>query len=306
VTLEHDPSFTPQRRRAALRPSGFRPLLNGEAARDRTLVSTCLDLWEKEGFTQVSPIQVDAADTLLADKSDQLRQRTFRFMDPASGDMLALLPDVTLGIARLAKGELAAAPRPLRLSYEGQAIRVSGSTTRPIRQFGQVGLEVIGADKDTPGQLTALALQSLIELGLDDLHLCLTAPPFAQSLISELGLSPDLAQALDRRDEGKVRALAGDSAPRLLAILAGDLDQEPELQPLKSLASQLSKTFPQVQVRCEPFEQRGFAFQSSPSFAIYSPLYRGELARGGAYALKGDPCFGFTFYRDALLGALAS
>lgn len=304
MTLEHDPSFTAPRRHTALRPAGFRPLLNGEAARDRTLVSTCLNLWETKGFTQISPIQVDWSDTLLAGKSDQLRQRTFRFMDPASGDMLALLPDVTLGIGRLAKGELAAAPRPLRVSYEGQAVRVSGSTTRPIRQFGQVGLEVIDADANAPSLLTALALQSLIELGLSDLHLCLTAPPFAQRLIADLGLGSDVAQALDRRDEGKVRALSGDAAPRLLAILAGELDQEPDLKPLQDLAKTLRTNFSQVQVRCEPFEQRGFAFQSSPSFAIYSPHYRGELARGGAYSLDGEPCFGFTFYRDALLGAI--
>ena len=304
MTLQQKPSFVPPRRHAALRPSGFHPLLKGEAARDRALVSTCFALWEEQGFTQVSPIQVDRADTLFADKKDQLRQRTFRFMDPASGDMLALLPDVTLGIARLAKGELAAEPRPLRLSYEGQAIRVSGSTTRPIRQFGQVGLEVIGADSQTPGQLTALALISLTQLGLDDLHLCLTAPPFAQRLIAELGLSAELARALDRKDEGKVRTLAGEAAPRFLRILAGDLGQEPALQALQQFAGDLDERFPQVQIRCEPFEQRGFAFQSSPSFAIYSSLHRGELGRGGAYSLEGEPCFGFTFYRDALLGTV--
>ena len=61
--------------------------------------------------------------------------------------MLTLLPDVTLGIARLAKGELAEETRPLRLSYEGQALRANGSATRPARQFGQVGVEVIGLNK---------------------------------------------------------------------------------------------------------------------------------------------------------------
>ena len=268
------------------------------------MVSRLLAAWAQAGFEQVAPIQVDEAQILLKNRSAQIANRTFRFMDPASGAMLALLPDVTLGIARLAMGELAQAPRPLRLSYEGQAIRVSGSPSRPARQFGQVGLEVIGSQPDMLKELTGLALKSLSDLGVSGLHLCLVHPPLAHDMISRLGLPSALAAALDRKDEGKIRALAGEQAAHFFAILAGDFSGEPALKPLQELREDLCADFPDVVIRCEPFEQRGFALQTGPSFALYADSFRGELGRGGAYEVNGEACFGFTFYRDALLQTL--
>ena len=289
----------------ALRPLGLSPLLGGAAAADRRLVTRLLDAWEVQGFTQVAPTQIDDAARLLSGQSASVQNRAFRFMDPESGNLLALLPDVTLGIARLAAGELAQAPRPLQLAYEGQAVRVSGSTARPARQVGQVGVEVIGADAQTPLQLISLSLTSLLDLGLKDLHLSLVLPPLATDLIAKTDLGEDkaaaLAEALDRKDEGTIRALAGPAAPIFLDILAGDLDADPALAPLKALQTSLEAKFPDVRVRCEPFEQRGFSIQTGPAFAIYSAGHRGEVGRGGTYVSHGEACFGFTLFRDALL-----
>ena len=299
-----DTSLSKRLAHPALRPAGLTPLLGGDAARDRAYVNRLLDAWAAQGFTQVAPTQIDDAEILLAEQSPEVQNRAFRFMDPQNGTMLALLPDVTLGIARLAAGELAAAARPLRLSYEGQAIRVYGSTARPTRQFGQVGLEVIGADAQTPQALISLALSSLKALGLAELHLCLVFPPLAKALLAARGLPEKLAQALDRKDEGTIRALAGDQAAPLLAILGGELDGEPALQNLKQLQAQLAAAHGDVELRCEPFEQRGFGFQTGPAFAVYSPHFHGEIGRGGAYRSGGEACFGFTLYRDALLATL--
>ena len=301
----------------ALRPEGFRPLIDGKAARDRRLVNTMLDAWEAEGFAQVAPINVDFSDVLLAGHSQGTRSRAFRFMDPASGQMLALLSDVTHGIARLARGELASATRPLKLSYEGQAIRASGSATRPTRQFGQVGVEIIGfnqGNSGTPLEMISLAIKSLQGLGLRSLSLTLVDPPLAETLIeNELpGLSPnqrqDLAQALDRKDEGKIKSLAGSYANQLIGLMRGASAQDPRLVTLTSLKCDLENTFDDAEVRVtiEPFEQRGFAFQAGPSFAIYADKISGELGRGGMYELDGEPCFGFTLYRDTLISALSS
>ncbi len=292
--------MTPEKH-LALRPTGFTPLLNGAAARDRALVNSLLDTWTAAGFHQVSPIQVDDAEILLGNQSRSTQSRAFRFIDPVDGGMLALLPDVTLGIARLAAGELAQAPRPLHLCYEGQAIRTTGSARRPTRQFGQVGLEVMGATAETPRALISLALKALLDLGLDTIHLALVLPPLAAQMITDLNLPRELAQALDRKDEAKIAALAGPETARFLSILAGDFAIEPRLQTLCTLNAQLSQDFPKVQIRCDPFEQSGFAYQSGPSFSLYCPNHQGDLGRGGWYGSAGEDCFGFTLYRDALL-----
>lgn len=289
------------RQHPALRPAGFSPLLGGLATRDRALVNQLLDTWAGQGFTQVAPIQVDEAHTLLGGHSTEVQNRAFRFMDPQSGVMLALLPDVTLGIARLAAGELADAPRPLCLSYEGQAIRAEGSARRSTRQFGQVGLEVIGADDVWARRLMSAAIEALENLHVPDLHMSLVLPPLAGELIAEHSLPRELAQAVDRKDEGQIQVLAGDKSTLFLDILAGDLSGHPALEKLSSLQEDLRAQFPNVKVRCEPFEQRGFALQTGPAFALYSAAHQGELGRGGWYQSGGEACFGFTLYRDALL-----
>ena len=302
----------------ALCPQGFTPLLSHQAAQDRRLVAALLDRWETEGFTQVAPISVDFSDRVFEEKNEGIRARAFRFMDPSDGAMLALLPDVTLGIARLAKGQLGDFPRPLRLSYEGQAIRASGSATRPARQFGQVGIEMIGVEGHI-GQigfdLISLSIKSLYDLGLQQISVTLVDPPFTGQFIDEhlanLSLTQtekqELMQALDRKDEGKIHMLAGKKGPQLIALMSDRESSDPLLTRLFDLKSQLSSVFAgqDLDIGVEPFEQKGFPFQSGPSFALYTKGLRGELGRGGFYKLGDEACFGFTFYRDALLTALA-
>ena len=50
---------------------------------------------------------------------------TFRMMDPVSHRMVGVRADMTPQIARIAATRLAHAPRPLRLSYAGQVLRVT-------------------------------------------------------------------------------------------------------------------------------------------------------------------------------------
>ena len=55
-------------------------------------------------------------------------------------------PDMTVQVARIAVTRLKHEPRPLRLSYGGNVIRVRGNALKPERQFTQVGTELIGVD----------------------------------------------------------------------------------------------------------------------------------------------------------------
>lgn len=314
---QHAPTSPPARAASslhpALRPQGFTPLVGSAAAKDRALVSALLSAWAEQGFEQIAPIQVDEAEILLSDQSSAVQNRTFRFLDPQSGRLLALLSDVTLGVARLAQGELADAPRPLRLSYEGQAIRTQGSPSRPTRQFGQVGVELIGVQPSEISGLIELAISSLHNLGLTDLSLSLALPTFAQACLDSLNLSPAdaqaLAQALDRKDEGKVRTLGGSQADELIDLMTGQASQalasHPALTDLRALAENLTAKFPDLHTTFEPFEQRGFAFQTGPCFALYAKNLSGEVGRGGAYMCGTDASFGFTLYRDSLLAALS-
>ena len=60
--------------------------------------------------------------------------------------MMGVRPDMTVQVARIAVTRLKHEPRPLRLSYGGNVIRVRGGALKPERQFAQVGTELIGVD----------------------------------------------------------------------------------------------------------------------------------------------------------------
>src|SRR5438132_11307259 len=59
--------------------------------------------------------------------------------------MIGVRADMTPQVARIAGTRLLHRPRPLRLSYAGQVLRIKGSQMRPERQIGQAGAELIGA-----------------------------------------------------------------------------------------------------------------------------------------------------------------
>src|SRR3546814_6298198 len=67
--------------------------------------------------------------------------------DVCSSDLrtLALRPDITRQVGRIATSRLAQAPRPLRLCYAGQVVQLRASQLRPAREMLQVGAELIGS-----------------------------------------------------------------------------------------------------------------------------------------------------------------
>src|SRR3546814_13962368 len=69
-----------------------------------------------------------------------------RFTDPVSQRTLALRPDITRQVGRIATSLLAQASRPLRLCYAGQVVKLRASQLRPAREMPPVGAEMIASD----------------------------------------------------------------------------------------------------------------------------------------------------------------
>src|SRR4030095_6786786 len=98
------------------------------------------------GYRAVKPPLVEFEDSLLAGSGAPMGSNMFRVMDPVSQRMLGLRPEMTRQSARIAATRLKKLPRPLRLSYAGEVLRVKGDELRPERQFGQVGAELVGSE----------------------------------------------------------------------------------------------------------------------------------------------------------------
>src|SRR5919198_3818595 len=131
---------------SALLPTGMHDLLPPEAEVEAEIVTQLMKTLAAHGYERVKPPLVEFEETLFAGAGAAMAGAAFRLMDPASHRMIGVRADMTPQIARIAAARLGDVPRPLRLSYAGQVLRVTGSEIRPERQIGQVGAELIGPE----------------------------------------------------------------------------------------------------------------------------------------------------------------
>ena len=126
----------------ALLPEGLRDRLPAQAEAASRVTRALVDTMRAHGYGRVSPPLAEFRETLGGD-DDRTSRDLLRFTDPVSQRTLALRPDITRQVGRIATSLLAKAPRPLRLCYAGQVVKLRASQLRPAREMLQVGAELI-------------------------------------------------------------------------------------------------------------------------------------------------------------------
>ena len=312
----------------ALLPQGLRDLLPPDAAIEAEVVARQMAVLASHGYERVKPPLVEFEDNLLAGAGAAMAKETFRLMDPISQRMIGLRADMTPQVARIATTRLKKAPRPLRLCYAGQVLRVKGSEMRPERQVGQVGAELIGsAEIASDVEAVTLAAAALGASGVGGLSVDLTLPTLVPAVCSALGLDGPVTgtvrAALDHKDAAAVAAVGGRAAVLLGKLLAGagaakkalamlnalDLPAEAAVERarLAAVVEEVHRAAPALTITVDPVENRGFEYHTGVSFTFFARGVRGELGRGGRYRTGnggGEPATGFTLYTDTVLRAL--
>src|SRR4051794_32116041 len=216
----------------ALLPAGLRDLLPPDAETEASAVEALMAVFAAHGYQRVKPPLLEFEDSLLAKSGAAVADQTFRIMDPDSQRMMGLRADTTPQVARIAATRLANAPRPLRLSYAGQCLRVRGTQLAPDRQIAQAGIGLIGCDNPAAdAEIVLVGAEALASVGLTRTSFDLTLPMLVPVLLDEAGLDSAtrtaLARALDRKDAASVAHLAGSLAPTLtdLLLAAGPADR---------------------------------------------------------------------------------
>lgn len=308
----------------ALLPPGLRDLLPPDAETEAAAIEAMGAVFAAHGYERVKPPLLEFEEGLLGGSGAATADVTFRLMDPVSQRMMGLRADITPQVARIAAARLGRSPRPLRLSYSGQVLRVRGSELRAARQFAQAGIELIGADcAEADAEVIAVAAEALAVLGVPAVSFDLMLPTLADELLSPLGLPPEreaaLRHALDRKDAAEVAALAGPIADTLDELLhaAGAADRALEAlaaatlpAPARALADRLAATVaavrgrdPSIRLTADPLEFRGLRYHRNVAFSIFSAVLSDELGRGGGYRAGDEPATGVTLYPDAALTA---
>ncbi len=297
----------------------MRDLLPLEAERRRALARLFIDHVALAGYKLVTPPAFELAEVLerglgALDPSDVLR-----FVEPESGEVAALRPDMTPQIARMVATRLASQPRPIRLSYEGTIVRRRQGRARRHRQVPQAGVELYGAG-GLAGDLEALGLagSSLAQLGLEAAVIDVGHAGIGRALLAPLRDEHALAvsDALAQKDSSRVASLLAASfgeraslSPVAKAIaalpdLSGGGPGEPSgdeviaraeglfegtaaIEPLHELRSlwRAARALPDLapRLRLDLGELRGFAYYTGMIFHLLAEGPGEPIGAGGRY-----------------------
>lgn len=235
---------------------------------------------------------------------------------------LALRPDITRQVGRIATSLLAASPRPLRLCYAGQVVKLRASQLRPAREMLQVGAELIGSDSVAAArEIVTVAIDALEAAGIGPVTIDFTLPDVVDLLAGgPLPVAVDLQQLRDELDAKDAGALAQLGAEAYLPLLraTGPFDQAiadlrafdnsgvlgARIDALEAIAAPIRD---RVTLTLDPTERHGFAYQSWFGFQIFVPGQGDAVGRGGAYAIPvgeaEEAAVGFSLYPDPLIDA---
>lgn len=325
----------------ALLPPGFQDLLPPDSDREAYLTRHIRDLFKSYGYRFVKPPLMEFEGSFTASWMGRgLSETTFRLMDPLSHSMLVLRADITPQIVRLARSRLPNAPRPLRLFYSADSVRVQGGQIRTARQFTQIGCECIGLDSiEADLEICILALLSLKKLDLENITLDLAVPTLVPAILAGMGVDParfdEIKKYLRQKNVRNLDMVAEDQR-RVFEQLLGTVGparsgleklssmallpktEHVNIQRLINLVDRLEEVTEAlglggVTITIDPLETHGFDYHSGFGFTLFSQDIQGELGRGGRYQAvfeasqddatsetTGEPACGFSLYTDNL------
>jgi ATP phosphoribosyltransferase regulatory subunit len=302
----------------------MRDLLPEEARSRRAIARRALERFALYGYSLVTPPAFEFAEVLERGLGTLESADVLRFVEPESGEVAALRPDMTPQIARMIATRLRERPPPFRLSYEGTVLRRTSGRARKSRQIGQVGVELAGLpDEEGDLEVLELARDALTACGLARFTIDLGEAQIVRSLVASHPDARPLLRAVARKDEAEVRDRAKGSALVQLVRLHGGRDAldeargvvrgtpaAPHVERLAALFDAASRRGLGAHLAVDLAEVRGFEYYTGVIFHLYAAGPGDAIGAGGRYdellARFGAPmpAVGFGLDLDRLAWAL--
>jgi ATP phosphoribosyltransferase regulatory subunit len=264
-------------------------------------------VFEAWGFARIVTPVFECADVLERGLGHDARASAIRFVEPGTGEIVALRPDITPQVARLVATRMAEVEGPIRLCYEGAVTRLAGELGQ--RELLQAGIELIDApEPEADAEVLAVAAAALSATRLPEIRLDIGHVAPARHVLGA-PLDGDararLAGALARKDRAGVRAAAR-ALPAPVAALAEALvalwgpaeatlaraaqlpwpdEVRTSLDRLASVVAVLGELAdpPAPVVTVDLGDLRGFDYYTGVRFAGYAGGAPDAVLRGGRY-----------------------
>lgn len=308
-------------------PQGVKDYPPEKAEELRRIEEGLLEEFGRWGYRRVITPLFEYLDPLSMGLGDELKNKVMKFVDPSSGEVVALRPDITPQIGRIVATQLKDHTAPLRLCYNGRVVRFEEKGSGKEREIFQVGCELVGLHSpEADAEIIALGIKSLGKSGIENLVLDIGHTGILRYLLSKTGeFRHEIEEALKKKDPEELSAaIARSRAPKsvkdiilTLPELFGGRDVLTEAKKIKSIRKYVNElesvlgVIDDYQSECdiniELAEIRGFNYYTGVTFEIISRDIPASLVRGGRYdELMGkyghdSPATGFAIDVESLL-----
>lgn len=284
-------------------PQGVKDFGPVRAENLRKIENGLLDEFSRWGYRRVVTPLFEYLDTLSLGIGEDFKHRLMKFVDPHTGEIVVLRPDITPQIGRMVATRLREYHYPLRLCYSGRVVRYEEKGSGKEREVFQLGCELMGleAEEGNP-EIVALSVKSLNLLGLRDITLSLGHMGILNAIFQGAGeVREELVSALAKKDQEQIKNIVepsdipSDIKDVLLCLsdYYGDLgvlrraEKIPSFRPFVEEILSVIEVLGEYDLECDMMvdlvEVKEFDYYTGVTFEILSSASPASLVTGGRY-----------------------
>ncbi len=296
---------------------GMRDLIGEEAQAFTYIIAKARETANLYSFKEVITPHVEPLELLSAKSGEEIRQRMFIFKDLGERQV-ALRPEFTASIARLATTTLKNEPKPLRLFSVGTVYRYDEPQRGRYREFWQSNFELMGSARpEADAEIVLLTNSLMASLGLQGYAFKIGHIGVIRGILSQGGIDEKtqnaVLQRMDKKEydaalklvesekcrgmlEGLIELKGKDwkeTVEQMKTYLAGYEKARVAAENLSEILNLISEST-NLTVTVEPAFARGLEYYTGMIFEVYIPELEIALGGGGRYdrlieAFGGDP-----------------
>jgi histidyl-tRNA synthetase len=283
---------------------GMRDLLPDDAEMLNFVMDKARETAQLYGYREVITPVIEPYELLSAKSGEEIRQRMFTFKD-LGNRTVALRPEFTSSIARLATTALKNEPKPLRTLSVGSVYRYDEPQRGRYREFYQSDFEIIGtSNPEADAEIILLTDHLMKAVGLRNYTFRLGHVGVIRGILSNVDEKTQntILQRMDKKEFDEAFKLV--ESEECLSTLRGSLELKSDdvfktvekikshvegyckavesAEELKSILKLVTEGGCPVQT-VEPAFARGLEYYTGMVFEVYIPELEIALGGGGRY-----------------------
>lgn len=243
-------------------PKGVSDVLWEEAELKFHIETVARDIFRKNGYKMVQTPTFEYFDVYHTATPNHA-ESMFKFFD-VDGRMLALRPDFTTSVARLAATKSVGEAVPLRLCYSGNAFQNEEAFSQARqREFSQVGIELIGENSaEADAEVIRIAIETLSAAGMTEFQIDIGQVGYFLGLAQQAALSSEETDAL--------RQMINDKD---FVSIENFLDGFSMPEPLRQIFMELPNQFGTISVIADALKNQDISEESKAALLNLKQVY---------------------------------